>query len=465
VNSLNDLLSSGVVTIIGDVVMLLGIVGFMLAINWKLALVTLTVLPFLLIAAFVFRSKVRRTYREVRRYIARLNAFIQEHISGMPIVQCFGQEKKARRGFGRINRKLMGQHHRTVIFYAVFFPLVRVFNAISLALIIWYGGGEVLQGALTFGTLVAFTQYVERFFRPIMDLSEKYNILQSAMASAERVFKLIDTKPAFSDPEKPVEYGECSGAVSFQNVTFAYVGNDTVIKDVSFDIQPGEKVAVVGATGAGKTTIASLLMRFYDVQSGSILLDGIDIKKLSMRDIRRNLVLVLQDVFLFSGEIDKNIRLGDTHISDEKLKRAARDVNLDQFISRLPNGYRFRIGERGVSLSVGQKQLLSFARALAHDPRVLILDEATSSVDTETEVLIQQALDTLMKNRTSIVIAHRLSTIKKVDRILVMHKGRLREIGTHNELLEKRGIYWKLYQLQYRLQDAAAPVDVGGNPE
>ncbi len=465
INSLNELLSSGIVTIIGDVVTLLGIVGFMLAINFKLALVTLIALPFLVVAAFLFRSRVRRTYREVRRHIARLNAFIQEHISGMAVVQFFGQEKKTYEGFAGINKELMGQHHKTVMYYAVFFPLVRVFNAVSLGLIIWYGGGEVIQGALTFGTLVAFTQYIERFFRPIMDLSEKYNILQSAMASAERVFMLIDTKPGFSDPASPVEWKECSGSVVFKDVSFAYTKNDMVLKNVSFVIRPGEKVAIVGATGAGKTTIAGLLMRFYEYEHGSILLDGVNIKKLSAKDIRQYLGLVLQDVFLFSGEIKKNIRLGDKHISDEKLRQAARDVNLEGFINLLPNGYKFTIGERGVSLSVGQKQLLSFARALAHDPRILILDEATSSVDTETEVLIQQALDKLMENRTSIIIAHRLSTIKKVDRILVMHKGRLREMGTHNELLQKRGIYWKLYQLQYRLQDTGAAAEVGHNPE
>jgi len=465
INSLNELLSSGVVTIIGDIVTLLGIIGFMLAINFRLALVTLVALPFLAVAAFLFRSRVRRTYREVRRHIARLNAFIQEHISGMSVVQIFGQERRTYDGFAVINRDLMGQHQKTVIYYAVFFPLVRLFNAVSLALIVWYGGGEVIQGALTFGTLVAFTQYVERFFRPIMDLSEKYNILQSAMASAERVFNLIDSKPDFSDAASPVDWKMCSGAVEFKDVSFAYNDGDMVLKDVSFDIRPGEKVAIVGATGAGKTTIAGLLMRFYDYQNGSILLDGVDIRKLSSKDIRNNLGLVLQDVFLFSGEIAKNIRLGDRHITDEKLWQAARDVNLDRFIDLLPDGYKFRIGERGVSLSVGQKQLLSFARALAHDPKILILDEATSSVDTETEVLIQRALDKLMENRTSIIIAHRLSTIKKVDRILVMHKGRLREAGTHNELLRQRGIYWKLYQLQYRLQDAHPAVEVGRNPD
>ncbi|MFH1893557.1 MAG: ABC transporter ATP-binding protein [Candidatus Zixiibacteriota bacterium] len=457
INALNDLLSSGVVTIIGDVVVLVGIVGFMLAIDFKLALVTLTVLPLLIFAAFMFRAKVRETYREVRRYIAQLNAFIQEHISGMTVVQYFVQEAKILRKFKDINHKLMKQNHRSVLYYAVFFPLVRVLSAVSLALIIWYGGGEVIQGALTFGTLVAFTQYVERFYRPIMDLSEKYNILQSAMASAERVFRLLDTKPDFTDSISPVDWNDCEGSVRFENVSFAYNDSEWVLKDISFDIKPGEKVAIVGATGAGKTTISGLLMRFYDNQKGTILLDNTDIRKYSMERVRKQIGLVLQDVFLFSGEIEKNIRLGDKSITDDKLKQAASDVNLDRFVKSLPDGYKFKIGERGVSLSVGQKQLLSFARALAHDPRILILDEATSSVDTETEMLIQQALDRLMENRTSIIIAHRLSTIKKVDRILVLHKGCLRESGTHAELLENRGIYWKLYQLQYQLQNGIVP--------
>jgi len=457
INALNELLSSGVVTIIGDVVVLVGIVGFMLAIDFKLALVTLTVLPLLTFAAFLFRAKVRTTYREIRRYIARLNAFIQEHISGMAVVQYFVQEDKVLGRFKDINHKLMKQHHRSVLYYAVFFPLVRILSAVSLALIVWYGGGEVIQGALTFGTLVAFTQYVERFYRPIMDLSEKYNILQSAMASAERVFKLIDTKPDFTDSKSPVQWNDCEGSVKFENVSFAYNDSEWVLKDVSFDIKPGEKVAIVGATGAGKTTLSGLLMRFYDHQKGTILLDNTDIREHSMERIRKQIGLVLQDVFLFSGEIEKNIRLGDKSITDEKLKQAASDVNLDRFVKSLPNGYKFKIGERGVSLSVGQKQLLSFARALAHDPSILILDEATSSVDTETEILIQQALDRLMENRTSIIIAHRLSTIKKVDRILVLHKGCLRESGTHAELLKNRGIYWKLYRLQYQLQNGKVP--------
>jgi ATP-binding cassette subfamily B protein len=455
INALNELLSSGVVTIIGDVVVLFGIVGFMLAIDLKLALVTLTVIPFLALSAFLFRARVRDVYREIRRQIARLNAFIQEHVSGVSIVQFFGQEKRTLAKFASINRDLMREHQRSVIYYAVFFPVIRILSALSLALIIWYGGGEVIAGAMTFGTLVAFTQYIERFFRPIMDLSEKYNILQSAMASAERVFKLLDTKPVFMDTPHALGWSDCKGAVKFDSVSFAYNANDWVLKNVSFEIKPGEKVAIVGATGAGKTTITGLLLRFYDHQRGSIYLDDIDIKRIRTSDLRRHIGLVLQDVFLFSGELDKNIRLGDSSITDDKLHAAAHDVNLDRFISSLPGGYKFKTGERGVSLSVGQKQLLSFARALARDPRILILDEATSSVDTETEMLIQEALDRLMENRTSIIIAHRLSTIKKVDRILVMHKGQIRESGTHAELLQMKGIYWKLYQLQYRLQDAA----------
>jgi ATP-binding cassette subfamily B protein len=459
INALNELLSSGVVTIIGDIVMLFGIVGFMLAIDFRLALVTLTVLPVLSFAAFLFRAKVRNAYRDIRRFIARLNAFIQEHVSGMPVVQFFRQETKVYRKFASINLELMKRHHRSVIYFAIFFPIVRVLSAVSLALIIWYGGGEVIQGALTFGTLVAFTQYVERLYRPIMDLSEKYNILQSAMASAERVFGLLDTKPSFGDQPALKNWKQCQGRVEFDRVWFAYDKDKWVIKDLSFSIEPGEKVAIVGATGSGKTTTASLLMRFYDHQKGSIRLDGIDIKDIPTHDVRTNIGLVLQDVFLFSGAIDKNIRLGDSSITDEKLRAAAQDVNLDRFVDRLPDGYGFKIGERGVSLSVGQKQLLSFARALAYDPGILILDEATSSVDTETEMLIQEAVERLMENRTSIIIAHRLSTIKKVDRILVLHKGCLRESGTHDELLKQRGIYWKLYQLQYQLHSTEAPAE------
>jgi len=458
INALNEMLSSGVVTIIGDVVTLLGIIVFMLLIDVKLALVTLTALPILLIASFIFRAKVRSVYRDIRLHIARLNAFIQEHITGMFVVQLFGRERKSYKEFAGINLDLMKGHHRSVFYYAVFFPIVRVFSAVSLALIVWYGGSEVVQGALTFGTLVAFTQYVERFYRPIMDLSEKYNILQSAMASSEKVFRILDTDPDFEEAPNPTEWKDVDGGVEFENVWFAYNKEEWVIKDLSFKIEPGEKVAIVGATGAGKTSIISLLLRFYDHDKGMIRLDGHDIRKLSMFDIRRQMALVLQDVYLFSGRLDDNIRLGDEDISDEKLIASAKDVNLDRFINTLPDGYSFKIGERGVSLSVGQKQLLSFARALAHDPNILILDEATSSVDTETEMLIQDALDRLMEGRTSIVIAHRLSTIKKVDRIFVMHRGELREAGTHAELLEKKGIYWKLYQLQYRLQDAGEPM-------
>jgi len=459
INALNELLSSGVVTILGDIVMLFGIVGFMLAIDTRLALVTLTVLPVLLFAAFLFKAKVRNAYRDIRRSIAHLNTFIQEHVSGMTIVQYFRQETKVYQKFAGINLKLMKQHHRSVMYFALFFPIVRVLSAVSLALIIWYGGGEVIQGVLTFGTLVAFTQYVERFYRPIMDLSEKFNILQSAMASAERVFGLLDTKPSFGDKPVSTKWEQCQGKVEFDRVWFAYNNDDWVIKDLSFSIEPGENVAIVGATGSGKTTTAGLLMRFYDHQKGAIRLDGIDIRDIPTYDVRKNIGLVQQDVFLFSGAIDKNIRLGDSSISDKMLRDAARDVNLAKYVEKLPDGYGFKIGERGVSLSVGQKQLLSFARALAHDPGILILDEATSSVDTETEMLIQEAVERLMEDRTSIIIAHRLSTIKKVDRILVLHKGCLRESGTHDELLEKRGIYWKLYQLQYQLHTTIAPIE------
>ena len=453
INSLNELFSSGVVTIIGDVLTILGIIGVMLVINTKLAVIALMALPLLIIATILFRVKVRQAYREIRRLIARLNAFVQEHISGIAVVQYFVQEKKVFERFSSINRDLKDKHQKSVIYYAFFFPSVEIIGAVSLAIIIWYGGGQVIQGALTLGTLVAFSQYMERFYRPLRELSEKYNILQSAMAASERLFKLLDTQPAFAEPEKPQTPAQYKGEIVFDNVSFSYNTNEWVLKNINLEIKAGEKIAVVGATGSGKTTLTNLLLRFYDYQKGSIRLDGVELKTLHGDDIRRNISLVLQDIFLFSGDIGHNIRLGNENISDAQIAKAAEDVNLTFLGNGMKNGLKTDVGERGGLLSVGQKQLVSFARALAYDPRILILDEATSSVDTETELIIQKATDTLLKGRTSIIVAHRLSTIKKVDRIVVLHKGEIREIGNHEQLLAQKGLYYNLYQLQYKDQE------------
>ncbi len=458
INSLNELFSSGVVNIIGDIFTIFGIVGVMFVINSKLAAITLIALPLLVVATILFRIKVRLAYREIRRLIAKLNAYVQEHVSGISVVQNFVQERKIFNRFNDINKELMGRHHKSIIYYAVFFPTVEIISAISLAIIIWYGGGQVIQGVMTFGTLVAFSQYMEMFYRPIRDLSEKYNILQSAMASSERVFKLLDTKPAFETPVKAARTDGLEGEIIFKNVWFAYNKDEWVLKDINLDICAGEKVAFVGATGSGKTSLTNLILRFYDYQKGSITLDGKELRDFDGETIRKNISLVLQDVFLFSGTIEDNIRLGNGNITREQVKKAAEDVNLLRLGNGLKRGLETNVGERGGLLSVGQRQLVSFARALAYNPRILILDEATSSVDTETEVIIQKATETLMKGRTSIIIAHRLSTIKQVDKIVVVHKGRIREIGNHEELLAKKGIYYNLYQLQYKDQEIPAAV-------
>ena len=459
VDVLNELFSSGLVSVFGDVFTLLGIIVAMLLLDWRLALVTMAVIPFIGVATAIFRSKARDSYRRVRIAIARINAFLNEHITGMPVVQLYNREKKSAIRFAAINEQHRLANMDSVLAYSWFYPVIELVSSIALGLIIWYGGGRMIQGAMELGALVAFIQYSERFFRPIADLSEKYNILQSAMASSERVFTLLDTPVEVGNPANPVlPSGSPRGEIEFRNVWFAYNNENWVLRDVSFHVQPGESVAIVGHTGAGKTTTTSLLMRFYDIQRGEILLDGRNIVSLDLGYLRHAFAVVLQDVFLFSGTLESNIRLG-SDIPRERILSAARDVNLMPFIESLPNGLEHEVNERGTTLSVGQRQLLAFARALAHDPQVLILDEATSSVDTETEIQIRQAIDRVMEGRTSIVIAHRLSTIQKCDKILVMHKGRVREVGTHQELLAQRGLYYKLYQLQYKDQEVAVPGD------
>jgi len=452
VDAVNELFTSGVVTVFGDLFTLLGIMGVMLAMNLKLALVTFSVIPFFFVITNWFRRGSRQSFREVRKWIARINAFLQENLTGMSVVQLFRREERNREAFAAVNRAHADANVSQIFYYAVFYPVIDLLAAVAVALILLYGGGRVLGGTLTLGALVAFVQYSERFWRPISDLSEKFNILQAAMASSERIFTLLDTPAEVTATESPVRLLQVRGRVAFERVSFAYHPPQWVLRDVDFVVEPGRSVAIVGATGAGKTTIISLLARFYDVPEGRVTLDGVDVRELDPAQLRSSLALVLQDVHLFSGTIASNIRLGSP-IPDEKVREAARAVHAHRFIEALPRGYDTEVKERGATLSVGQKQLLSFARALAHDPRVLILDEATSSVDTETESLIQEALRVLLRGRTAIVIAHRLSTIQNVDEILVMHKGHIRERGTHQQLLAQRGIYWRLYQLQYKDQE------------
>jgi ATP-binding cassette subfamily B multidrug efflux pump len=512
VDALNEMFTSGVVSIFEDLFVLAGILGIMLCMNWKLALITFATMPFIIFATKLFRDKVRDSYRRIRVAIARINSYLQEHVSGMVVLQLFNRERRAYQRFSEINRSHMDAFKDAILAYAVYYPVVDFFSAIAISCVIWFGGRDIMRGivassvsvefsrhslvsfhlvatAASLGVLIAFTQYAMRFFRPIMDFSEKYNILQSAMAASERIFKLLDTPVdivspavtktptgpgriefdqvwfAYRDEPEVVEAGKnhvgtaAPGRPAEQSSAGSVEGNgsgatrDWVLRDVTFSIEPGETVAVVGHTGAGKTTLISLLLRFYDVQKGAIRIDGVDVKEMDLSDLRSRFGVVLQDPFLFTGTIGGNIRLGTERIRNEHVERAAEDVNLGDFIRALPKGFDEEVRERGSTLSTGQKQLISFARALAHEPKILILDEATSSVDTETEFKVRDALSRMVEGRTSLIIAHRLSTVQRADKIIVMHKGQVREMGTHQELLAHRGIYYKLYQLQYKDQE------------
>jgi ATP-binding cassette subfamily B multidrug efflux pump len=449
VEVLQELFSSGAITVFGDLFTVIGVVIAMLAINWRLALVSFAVLPLLFGATILFRVKVRRSFRAIRQKVARMNAFLNEHLTGIAVVKLFSQERPAAARFERINDEHRQAFLGAVQAYAVFFPVVELIGAVAVALLLGYGGVQILAGTLSFGSLVAFLEYVQRFFKPVQDLAEKFNILQSAMAAAERIFAVLDSPLEITDPPQPLAAGRARGAVEFRDVHFGYKPGEEVLRGVSLKIEPGENVAIVGATGAGKTSLISLLARLYDPQGGAVLLDGHDVREYAQGQLHRQMAVVLQEVFLFSGTVRENISLGDPAIGGAAVEEAARRVGADGFIRRLPRGYDTEVGERGALLSVGQKQLLSFARALAHDPPLLILDEATSSVDSESEELIREALDVLFAGRTSLVIAHRLSTIRGADRIVTMHKGKIRETGTHAELLALGGIYAKLHRLQY----------------
>ena len=457
---LNEMFSSGIVMVFTDIFTIAGILYFMFSMNWQLALVSLSVLPLLFYGTFLFRKKAREAYREVRLQIARINAFMQEHLTGMVVDQIFNQERRSYGRFSAINGAHRDANIKSIFYYAVFYPGVELIGALSIGLIIWYSGMNLEAAGITLGTVMAFLQFNEMFWRPIRDLSEKYNILQTAMASSERIFQLLDDRSILPVRPDALPVDTMKGKIEFRNVWFAYnqasdgaTAPEWVLKDVSFTIEPGQIAALVGHTGAGKTSIISLLTRFYDIQKGSILIDGVDIREMNPRDLRRHVAVVLQDVFLFSGDIRGNITLGNEQISDDRMKAAARVVGAGRFIEQLPEQYDAEVKERGATLSVGQKQLLSFARALAINPKILVLDEATSSIDTETELMLQSAVKKLLRGRTSIVIAHRLSTVQNADTIIVLHKGEIREIGTHQSLLARDGIYRKLYQLQYRDQE------------
>ena len=482
VDAINDMFTAGVLAIVDDFFNLVIMSAVMLTINWWLALIAFSVLPLILIVTRLFRNHVRESFRRVRAAIARINSFTQEHISGMSVVQLFNREQRAYDDFEAVNRLHMIAFKDTIFAYALYYPAVELLSSVAIALVIWRGGFGVLKGTVTIGVLAMFIQYSQRFWRPIQDLSDKYNILQAAMAACERIFKLLDTAPEIVNPAHPVE-GDGSNRIEFRHVWFTYqkltadqqsavdlaavsespaaelaslADIEWILKDVSFTIEPGETVAIVGHTGAGKTTLTSLMMRFYDVTAGRILVDGVDLRAQDLTALRQHFAVVLQDPFLFTGTLAENIRLGNEKITDARLRQAARDVNVLDFIESLPNGFDEPVRERGSSLSTGQKQLINFARALAYNPRILILDEATSSVDTDTELRIRGALERMVEGRTSVLIAHRLSTVQRADTILVMHKGQLRELGSHQQLLAKRGIYWKLYQLQYKEQESVA---------
>ena len=477
VDALNEMFTAGVVSIFEDVFVLAGIIAIMLTMKWWLALITFAVLPLIFWATMIFRRVVRDSYRRIRTAIARINAYLQEHVSGIVVLQLFNRERRAYEKFEKVNAQHMDAYKDAIMAHAIYYPVIEILSTIAIATVFWFGGLRVIGGGVLLGVLVAFMQYAQRFFRPIQDLSEKYNILQAAMASSERIFKLLDTPAEIVSPAHPREAAG-NGRIEFDHVWFAYrklepstdgaggngahatahsngdqSGYDWVLQDVSFTIEPGETIAIVGHTGAGKTTIISLLLRFYDIQRGTIRIDGVDIRELDLNDLRRRFGVVLQDPFLFSGTIENNIRLGSGWITDEQVEAATESVNVADFVRSLPQGFKEPVRERGSTLSTGQKQLISFARALAHDPKILVLDEATSSVDTETELRVRDALTRMVQGRTSVIIAHRLSTIQRADKIIVMHKGYVREIGNHQELLARRGIYWKLYQLQYKDQE------------
>jgi ATP-binding cassette subfamily B protein len=450
VDALNELFTAGMVSIFGDVVLLLGIVAVLFWFNWRLALVTFAILPLLWVLTLWFKIRARQSYRDVRHKLAAINSFLQEQITGMSIIQLFNRERWALESFREINNKHREANIRAIFYYAVYYPAVELITALGTGLILWYGGIRVMAGALSLGALVAFLQYAQRFYQPLADLSEKYNILQAAMAASERIFQLLDRDLEIVSPPSAFRPHRIRGQIEFENVTFSYNAGEPVLKDISFRLAPGELVAIVGHTGSGKSTLANLILRFYDIDEGAIRIDGVDVRKWDLSTLRGAVGMVLQDVFLFSGNVADNIRLGSERIDEARLRWAASEVHALEFIERLPGGFSGIVRERGAGLSVGQKQLLAFARALAFDPTVLILDEATSSIDTETEQLIQLGLERLLAERTSLVIAHRLSTVQRADRILVLHRGELREMGSHAELLAQRGVYYRLHQLQYQ---------------
>jgi ATP-binding cassette subfamily B protein len=460
VETLNELFSTGVVGLLSDVSTVFGIALIMLWLDWRLALICLAAFPVILYTSRFYRRRAREVYRESRLILGRLNAGLQENLAGVATIQAFGQEARMYRRFQEINFHYRDVLLRSIRYNAVFFPVIELFSALSIGLLLWYGGNLIMANAIQAGVLVAFIQYIQRMYQPIRDLAEKYNIMQAAMASAERIFALLDTPETIKNPAQAKKAENFTGDIEFRDVWLSYRPGEPVLRGVSFKVRPGEKVALVGATGGGKTSIISALCRFYDVERGSILVDGIDVREWDKQELRRHMGLVLQDVFLFSGNIADNITLGDRRISEERLLEAARRAHIAPFIEKLPQRYQEEVQERGSTLSQGQRQLLSFARALAFDPKILILDEATSSVDTQTEMLIQEALNELLKNRTALIIAHRLSTIQHADRILVMHKGEIWEQGTHDELRALGGLYARLYDLQYGFQERRATANV-----